>query len=401
MTEKVSLKIGLVIPSFDNYSETFFRSKIDGLISNGFKVYLFPINYYSKILKPNDNLIIKRQNRISKYSLLNYINVIYNFIYSNIFNPFITYKYWTLMRGNGNNFSEFIKSLYINSHILFNPVDILHFGFATMGIGREFIANSINSKCSTSLRGYDISIYPLKNKGCYDLLWKFIDRIHTISDDLIVQASINCNLPKHIPHKKIFPAIMVDKFPYSKLKRFGDEITFTSVARLHWKKGLEYTIHALSILKKRGVRFKYNIIGSGDDYERLAFLISELGLQNDVSFKGILTHKEIYENLIKTDIYLQYSIQEGFCNSVLEAQASGCLCVVSDAEGLNENILHNKTGWIVSKRNPKKLAEKIIDVLKMDYNFLLTISKNASERVHTKFNIEKQHQEFKLFFEQI
>ncbi|MBK7870836.1 MAG: glycosyltransferase family 4 protein [Saprospiraceae bacterium] len=53
----------------------------------------------------------------------------------------------------------------------------------------------------------------------------------------------------------------------------------------------------------------------------------------------------------KADIYLQYSIQEGFCNAVLEAQAMGLLCIVSDAEGLPENILHGQTGWVVPKGN--------------------------------------------------
>ena len=38
---------------------------------------------------------------------------------------------------------------------------------------------------STSIRGYDIAIYPKLNLGCYTLLWKKLDKLHYISDDLL------------------------------------------------------------------------------------------------------------------------------------------------------------------------------------------------------------------------
>ncbi|MCB9276516.1 MAG: hypothetical protein H6564_20955 [Lewinellaceae bacterium] len=41
----------------------------------------------------------------------------------------------------------------------------------------------------------------------------------------------------------------------------------------------------------------------------------------------------------------------------------GLLCVVSDAEGLPENVLHGETGWVVSKRCPPKLATQLIHIL--------------------------------------
>ena len=73
-----------------------------------------------------------------------------------------------------------------------------------------------------------------------------------------------------------------------------------------------------------------------------------------------LPNTKHYKNYLeKSDIYLQYSIQEGFCNSVLEAQAMGLLSIVSDANGLTENIIHNYTGWVVPKMAPKLLANCI------------------------------------------
>ena len=54
-----------------------------------------------------------------------------------------------------------------------------------------------------------------------------------------------------IPTKIIYPSIDVGRFKSSNYSKKIDinNIKFLTVARLHWKKGLEYSIEALSILK--------------------------------------------------------------------------------------------------------------------------------------------------------
>src|SRR5690606_170832 len=112
---------------------------------------------------------------------------------------------------------------------------------------------------------------------------------------------------------------------------------------------LEYTLEALSKLKNEGIKFEYTIIGDGIEKERLLFAAYQLGIKENVNFAGKLSPSEVKEELEKTDIYLQYSIQEGFCNAVLEAQAMGLLCIVSNAEGLSENDMDKQTGWVDRK----------------------------------------------------
>lgn len=71
----------------------------------------------------------------------------------------------------------------------------------------------------------------------------------------------------------------------------------------------------------------------------------------------MIPHEDIAKHLVTSDIYIQYSVQEGFCNAVLEAQATGMLCVVSDAEGLAENVLHEITGWVVPKKGTRVIGK--------------------------------------------
>jgi colanic acid/amylovoran biosynthesis glycosyltransferase len=247
-----------------------------------------------------------------------------------------------------------------------------------------------------SFRGFDIAIYPIKYPKCYDVLFKKIDTIHVISDDL-KKLLYNQRLNSEKTIIKITPAIDTSffkpvSFPTNKI------VQLTTIARLHWKKGLEYTLEALALLKNEHIHFHYTIIGDGVEKERLQFAVYQLGLSDCVTFAGKLAPENLKTHLQQTEVYVQYSLQEGFCNAVLEAQAMGLLCVVSDAEGLSENVLHNQTGWVISKRQPKLLAEKIKEVLALNDNEKEKIRQQAMERVQIEFNLEKQQLAFLRFY---
>ena len=47
----------------------------------------------------------------------------------------------------------------------------------------------------------------------------------------------------------------------------------------------------------------------------------------------------------------------------------GLLTIVSDAEGLQENVLNNKSGWVVPRNNYKLLAEKLQMIFKLSPKF--------------------------------
>jgi colanic acid/amylovoran biosynthesis glycosyltransferase len=268
-------------------------------------------------------------------------------------------------------------------------------------INRENTAASINAKMSTSLRGYDIGIFPIKNPQCYLKIWPKINKVHSISEDLL-KIAYREGLSKKIESVIINPAIDNVYFNIkikNKKKIFGkDKIHFLTVARLHWKKGLEYSIQAMGLLKERKIPFDYTIIGDGVEKERLMFLIDELSLTDEIKFTDYLKHKKIKEYYENSDLYIQYSLQEGFSNSTLEAQSMGLLTIVSDAEGLSENIENEVTGWVVKKRSPENLYRKIEEVFSLDLLKLNQIKKNSQERVKKLFTIKSQEKKFDSFF---
>lgn len=390
------MKIGLVLSQTPTYSETFFNSKIKGLQQSGFEVTLF----VQKKSKDFDLCKIIVAPKVFKRNVL-----------FQLFNSFFVgihllkyqkrlWKFIQLEKRAGRSVKQIIKNIYSNSHLLKANLDWLHFGFATIALQSEHVAKSIGANMAVSLRGFDIAIYPLKHPRCYDLLWRHVDKVHTISEDL-QSIAYTLGMKPNTPYAKITPAIDIKKFKVELVHNknsITDKVNFLTVGRLHWKKGLMDTLEALVILKNKGVSFSYIIVGEGSEFEALSFAIHQMQLSEQVTLIGKGDHEKIAELMNQCDIYLQYSISEGFCNAVLEAQAMGCLCVVSDAEGLPENVIDKTTGWIVPKRNPQELAKTILEVISLPEVLRLKISINAQQRVALEFNIEKQQKEFVEFY---
>ena len=389
------IKLCFILSNKPSYSETFLTLKFLYLKKNGYDIVFFSDN---KKYLSTENI------KSSKFKIIKFISSIIAFFKLLLLSPSRVHKFLKLEKFDQVLLIKRWKHLFLNSRILQEKTDYLHFSFLTLSDTRENIASAIGAKMSASIRGFDISIYPLKNPGCYNKLWLKIDKLHSISNALLVEAK-NIGLPPNIKTHIIEPSIDTKffsnpSFLKSNFDNKKQKIHFLTVGRLHWKKGIEYTLEALAIFKEKySNNFIYSIIGDGIEKERLIYATKSLGLDGSVEFKGTLKANEIKEFYIKSNIYLQYSIQEGFCNSVLEAQAMGLLVIASNAEGLEENIIDRQTGWIVKKYEPKLLAKKIENIINSDNSKLDLIRRNAVERVNKKFNLNDQIKLFKKFYD--
>ncbi len=386
------MRIGLILYKTPAKSEQFLRSKIQGLQENGHEVILFAHNEDDfKLCKVVENI------KITGPIIIQILRMIFKCTFLIIKSPIISFKYLNLEKSDGTSFKRRWENLYLNSNILDKKLNWIHFCFATTALRRENIAKAINAKMGVSLRGYDINIYPLKNSLCYSLLWEKVDKVHSISYCLLKKAK-SLGLKKETSYNIIYPAVNRKIFKNDSLVKIitKSRIEILTVARLHWVKGLDYTIQALSKLKN--VDFNYTIVGSGPDYERIILAIKQCNLLKNVKIVDHLPHKDLPPYYKSADLYIQYSIEEGFCNAVVEAQSMGLATIVSDASGLKENIIDNKTGWVVPKRSPQLLAKKINYILSLDQKKIMDIRLNAINRVNEKFDLNYQKEQFNIFF---
>ncbi|MCK8479556.1 glycosyltransferase family 4 protein [Psychroserpens algicola] len=390
-----SLKIGIVLSSIPGYSETFFRNKIKGLQSNGLDVTLY-VDTFSEVPQ---NLSCKV---VSAPSLGN------GFISKTIascvaavkcicLHPKRSLKHYNLDKADGLPFKHRIKNLLLNQYLLNQNLDWLHFGYGMLANSRENVAEAIGCKMAVSFRGFDLYLSPLKHKNCYKVLFSKKVKYHVLSEKMKHTLIAN-----HISEQRIHvitPAIDINLFASGDYTTKAKEnLEILCISRLHWVKGLNYVLEALAILKSDNIDFKFTIIGDGEERERLVFAAYQLGILEDVTFAGKLSQTEVLKALKQSNLYIQYSIQEGFGNAALEAQALGLPCVVSDADGLQQNVLHEKTGLVVPKRNPKALARAILELHSLDSEKKQHMADFAIQRVRNEFNIEKQTALFLEFY---
>lgn len=389
------MHIGLILAKAPGYSETFFRSMVIGLEQQGMRVVLFVQKTDSEfgLCEAREAPKAYRSGIALGFSIIGQIMYLLPHIKA-------VGRFWKLERKQGKKVVQVFKSIYLNAHILASRVDWLHFGFATIALERENLARAIGAKMAVSLRGYDINVYPLKDLGCYKLLWERVDKVHSISAYLLKRA-IALGLKEETASAVIPPAVDITNLPARKGRGQVDlPVDLVTAARLHWIKGLDIAIQAVKLLNDKGIDAHYTIIGDGPkkDYERYAYLALSLGIRDRVHFAGKLTHKEALGRVAACDIYLQPSLNEGFCNAVLEAQALGVPVAASRVGGLPENIVDGVTGFLFKPGSPQELAKAIENIQQLSKAKKYEAGKQAKDRVIREFNLEQQRAQFYRFY---
>ncbi len=390
------MKIVLVLSSPPGYSETFFRSKIKGLQAQGHELIL--------VTGPSQRTfdLCKHIKHPKRYrNMLRQLAAMFWVLLGLLPHAAKVYRYWQLERKQQTPAKRILEKIYLNARLLQCQADWLHFGFASMALDRELVAEAIGAKMAVSLRGYDIGVYPLKHPQAYDLLWKKVDKLHSISKDLL-QKAYALGLSKNLPYQIISPAVDVDKLAAVKISNRQDKIQLLSVARLNWIKGLDVLIETAYQLKQKGLNFHWKVIGGGTaaENERYAYHIYEKQLKDFISLLGPQSHGQTLARMQKAHLYIQSSYTEGFCNALLEAQAMGKLCVAFNRGGIRENIQDNYSGWLVPEIDAEQLTNQIMQVCALPESQRRQVQQQAQQRVQSQFNLEQQQKAFHQFYTQ-
>ena len=133
-------------------------------------------------------------------------------------------------------------------------------------------------------------------------------------------------------------------------------INIISVGRLNYQKGFELAIEACSILKEKGYKIKWNIVGEGEERSNLENLINKFELEENFNLLGI--RENPYPYIKKSDIYVQPSRFEGKSIAIDEAKILNKPIVVTNFSTAKDQIINNKNG-IITEMNSKSLANEI------------------------------------------
>lgn len=134
----------------------------------------------------------------------------------------------------------------------------------------------------------------------------------------------------------------------------NDVINIVTVCRLAAPKGLELAVQAAEILKNEGYKFRWYVIGEGEERNKIETLVKERSLENYFFLPGSTDNPFPYVQ--NADIYVQTSLVEGLGMSVIEAVVLGKPVVCTDFDTAASIV---QPGDIITEKKPEKIAEGI------------------------------------------
>ncbi|RSX56689.1 glycosyltransferase [Bifidobacterium samirii] len=186
-------------------------------------------------------------------------------------------------------------------------------------------------------------------KGAYPYLRDF-DRIYCVSET--VRRGFDARYPElsdrtQVLYNPVDEAEIRDLAlrPPTLYDPAGDGLLrIITVSRLSWEKNLGAVIDIATRLRARGLRFRWDILGDGEERETLRRRIAQEGLDDVCMLRG--TTPNPFPYVRAADLYVQTSIREGYGLGVQEARILGVPCVVSDIAAFREQIRDGETGYL-------------------------------------------------------
>ena len=132
--------------------------------------------------------------------------------------------------------------------------------------------------------------------------------------------------------------------------------------RLIRLKHAEAAVYVAERLKREGVRFEMNIIGTGTLESKLKELIQRKGLDDSVHMLGSMPPENVRDYMERADIFLFTSDRgEGWGAVLNESMSSGCAVVADSNIGSVPYLIQDGVnGFIYKSRDYKHLYEKVL-----------------------------------------
>ena len=172
------------------------------------------------------------------------------------------------------------------------------------------------------------------------------------------------------------------------------EFRFMSVLSPSTYKGFDLILKTAFLLKSKGVSFEWIVCGTSENETIIKVfekILKKNFNQNNVSFLGKRTSKELVSFLLDTDLFIHPSYIENSPNSVCEAQILGVPVIAANVGGISSLIENDQTGILFPANDSYYLSEKITSLLANPQKMqqMGENAKNVAEKRHDRSNILK------------
>ncbi len=174
---------------------------------------------------------------------------------------------------------------------------------------------------------------------------------------------------------------LIEEYIKEEVAKRNNDIVFAG--RLVGGKNPLLLVEAAELIYENLCENEYRIIicGSGPLEPDVKKAITDKGLEHCVFYAGQQDMKTIFPVSL---VFCSLQDNENYpSQSLLEAIASGCICIATN-EGNTKEIVRAEFGYLIDK-SPEQLAEKILEITRMDKTKLEDMSKNAVKFAKEKF----------------
>lgn len=263
-------------------------------------------------------------------------------------------------------------------------------GAIMMMIERLFCGNKTKLICSYHGAYHAPTLLKKIVEPIYNSLPIFIYKHYAHRVICVENFSNNYLVKKGVPSDKVVTVHngirATNETGYLKLPNHIDNaVTLLTASRITEVKGLPYLLKALSLIKKRDVKFHYYMVGEGPDLEMLKKQIQVLGLTDLVSTVGF--QDNVAQWMASCDVFVLPSLYEYHSIAVLEAMRAGKPIVATEVGGNGESIENNHSGLLVPSKNEKALADALYKLI-TDEELRKALGENARKRFLKLFTEE-------------
>jgi glycosyltransferase involved in cell wall biosynthesis len=146
-----------------------------------------------------------------------------------------------------------------------------------------------------------------------------------------------------------------------------DALRIFAGGNLEGRKGTLLALHALALLKKKGVPFSYTYGTWGPDLNAMTKLAHHLGIANQVTFHEGFKGEDYRRQLAHSNVYLLPSIRETAGITMMEAMLAGCYPIVLAGTGAGD-IVESAGVQTICATTINDAVEKIAELLEWCHN---------------------------------
>jgi len=169
------------------------------------------------------------------------------------------------------------------------------------------------------------------------------------------------------------------------------------VCRIEERKGVDKVIMAVNLIKDNYPTIHLDVVGKGQELEKLRNMVNELNLYKNVTFHGKLNHENVLNTLKGAHIFCYpTTASEGFPKVVLESLAAG-LPVFGTPVSAIKALLKGGGGVVLEDAKPETLAWELKNLLLHPEKYILM----QQEALNTAmgFSLEDWRDTIKLYLQ--